>query len=133
MFSRIVESGFLISCASAPASRAISVYCASSFVRTGSAVGAIGGHSVIDSRQLPAQSSGAAERPRRIAANMSPTRPGSTACDRSAPAWRLLAQRGLAAELHAVLLVDGDHLHLHLVAHLADVADARRRSRRPAR
>ena len=37
---------------------------------------------------------------------------------------RLLAQHGLAAELDAVLVVDGDDLDLHLVADLAHVGDA---------
>jgi hypothetical protein len=35
----------------------------------------------------------------------------------------LLAHQGLARQLDAIVLVDGDHLHLHLVADLAHVVD----------
>src|SRR5262245_7902879 len=35
----------------------------------------------------------------------------------------LLAKQGLARQLHAVVLVDGDHFHVEHVAYFADILD----------
>src|SRR5262245_7658674 len=56
------------------------------------------------------------------AALVLPARRGSFAAP-GAGGLVLFAEKGLSRQLHAVLVVDGDHLDLQAVAHLADVFD----------